>query len=156
MRAHTCIKALVSTHLTMWMVPLTPAYGRTHPRRQCFVRPPCGLASRTSRAQAFCEVQSSVVLLPVAVDPRNRQAVHQRGTGDDCLDSPRTRAHGEEIVWGCESNALCGVMLDFSQNLHAHIESIVNAIENKTTARTTTRTTTRTCLKTKLFECGPW
>ena len=39
------------------------------------------------------------VLLPVAVDPRNRQAVHQRGTGDDCLDSPRTRAHGDDIVW---------------------------------------------------------
>ena len=54
------------------------------------------------------------VPLPVAVDPRNRQAVHQRGTGDDCLDSPRTRAHGEEHVWGCESNALSSVMLDFS------------------------------------------
>ena len=40
------------------------------------------------------------VLFPVAVDPRNRQAVHHRGTGDDCLDSPRTRAHGDDIVWG--------------------------------------------------------
>ena len=40
------------------------------------------------------------VLLPVAGDPRNRQAVHQRGTGDDRLDSPRTRAHGEDIVGG--------------------------------------------------------
>ena len=40
------------------------------------------------------------VLLPVAVDPRKRQAVHQRGTGDNCLDSLRARAHGEDIVWG--------------------------------------------------------
>ena len=40
------------------------------------------------------------VLLPVAVDPRNRQAVHHRGTGDDCLDSPRTRARMEKTFYG--------------------------------------------------------
>ena len=85
----------------MWMVPLTPAYGRTHPRRQCFVRPPLRLGIQdVARPSLLRGAELRKVLFPVAVDPRNRQAVHQRGTGDDCLDSPRTRAHGEDILWG--------------------------------------------------------
>ena len=38
---------------------------------------------------------------------------------------------GDALEWGCESNALSGVMQEFCPNPYDHVDSKVNAVENK-------------------------